>query len=126
MRCNNMIQPKVPILKLKNCLIISIQWELDDATALQFQQDVLEKIHETNARGIVIDLTAIDFIDSFIARIFDEVIQMANMMGAKVALTGIQPPIAITLVELGIELKNVMTALDLESGLERLQQELEG
>lgn len=121
-----MIQPKVPILKLKNCLIISIQWELDDATALQFQQDVLEKIHETNARGIVIDLTAIEFIDSFIARIFDEVIQMARMMGAKVALTGIQPPIAITLVELGIELKNVMTALDLESGLERLQQELEG
>lgn len=126
MRCDDMIQPKVPILKLKNCLIISIQWELDDATALQFQQDVLEKIHETNARGIVIDLTAIDFIDSFIARIFDEVIQMANMMGARVALTGIQPPIAITLVELGIELKNVMTALDLESGLERLQQELEG
>lgn len=121
-----MIQPKVPILKLKNCLIISIQWELDDATALQFQQDVLEKIHETNARGVVIDLTAIEFIDSFIARIFDEVIQMAGMMGAKVALTGIQPPIAITLVELGIELSNVLTALDLESGLDRLQQELEG
>ena len=122
----SIMQPKVPILKLKNYLIISIQWELDDAMALQLQQDVLAKIHETSAKGVLVDLTALDFIDSFIARILDELIQMAGMMGAKVAFTGIQSSIAITLVELGIELRNVITALDLESGLEKLQLEMEG
>lgn len=115
----------IPILKLNDCLIVSIQIELDDPTALQFQKDLLKKIHETGARGVVIDLTSIDFIDSFIARIIGDIIKMTALMGAKVAITGIRPSIAITLVELGIYLKQVITALDLESGLEKLQYELE-
>lgn len=116
--------PSIPILKFEDCLIVSIQLEIDDPTAIQFQTDLLNKIHETSARGVVIDLTTIDFIDSFIARILGDIIQMTSLMGAKVAITGIQPSIAITLVELGIYLKNVITALDLESGLEILQREL--
>lgn len=116
---------RIPILKLKDTLIVSIQWELDDQTAIQFQEDLLGKIHETNARGVVIDLTSIDFIDSFIAKVLGDVVQMSGLMGAKVVLTVIQPGVAITLVELGIRMKNVMTALDLEDGLDKLHKELE-
>ncbi|TFD95311.1 MULTISPECIES: STAS domain-containing protein [Jeotgalibacillus] len=115
---------RIPILKLKDCLLVSIQWELDDQTALEFQEDLLKKIHETNARGVVIDITSIDFIDSFIAKVLGDVINMSRLMGAKVVITGIQPAVAITLIELGIRLDDVMTALDLEKGLEKLQQEL--
>lgn len=115
---------RIPILKLYDCLLVSIQWELDDATALQFQEDLLQKIHETNANGVVIDITSIDFIDSFIAKVLGDVFSMSKLMGAKVVITGIQPAVAITLIELGITLDDVLTALDLEKGLERLQQEL--
>ncbi|MCM3412898.1 STAS domain-containing protein [Metabacillus litoralis] len=115
---------RIPILKLHNCLLISIQWELDDQTALQFQEDLLHKIHETGANGVVIDLTSVDVIDSFIAKVLGDVISMSKLMGAKVVLTGIQPAVAITLIELGIQLEDDQTALDLEKGLETLQREL--
>ncbi|MCV9884277.1 MULTISPECIES: STAS domain-containing protein [Bacillaceae] len=118
------MNPRIPILKLYNCLLISIQWELDDQTALQFQEDLLHKIHETGANGVVIDLTSVDVIDSFIAKVLGDVISMSKLMGAKVVLTGIQPAVAITLIELGIQLEDVQTALDLEKGLETLQREL--
>lgn len=116
---------RIPILKLHNTLIVSIQWELDDKTALQFQEDLLNKMHETTAIGVVIDLTPIDFIDSFIAKVIGDVISMSGLMGAKVVITGIQPAVAITLIELGIRLENVLTALDLENGLAKLNKELE-
>lgn len=115
---------KIPILKLYDCLLVSIQWEIDDQSALQFQEDLLRKIHETSARGVVIDLTSIDFIDSFIAKVLGDVVHMSKLMGAKVVLTGIQPAVAITLVELGIQLNDVHTALDLEKGLEKLRMDL--
>ena len=115
---------RIPILKLADCLLVSIQWELDDQTALQFQEDLLQKIHETSARGVVIDITSIDFMDSFIAKVLGDVINMSKLMGAMVVITGIQPAVAITLIELGIRLEDVLTALDLEKGLETLQQEL--
>ncbi len=115
---------RIPILKLGNCLLISIQWELDDQTALQFQEDLLHRIYETGANGVVIDLTSLDVIDSFIAKVLGDVINMSNLMGAKVVLTGIQPAVAITLIELGIRLEGVQTALDLEKGLETLRREL--
>ncbi|MBT2654618.1 STAS domain-containing protein [Bacillus sp. ISL-18] len=116
---------RIPILKLYNCLFVSIQWELDDKTALQFQELLLERIHETGARGVVIDLTSVDMIDSFIAKVLGDVISMSKLMGVKVVLTGIQPAVAITLVELGIHLQDVLTAIDLEKGLETIQRELE-
>ncbi|WP_110112023.1 STAS domain-containing protein [Bacillus sp. CGMCC 1.16541] len=115
---------RIPILKLYDYLLVSIQWELDDQTAIQFQEDLLSKIHQTGAKGVVIDLTSIDMIDSFIAKVLGDVVSMSNLMGAKVVLTGIQPAVAITLVELGIGLNDVLTALDLEKGLEKLQSEL--
>ncbi|MBQ4869719.1 STAS domain-containing protein [Priestia megaterium] len=115
---------RIPILKLYDYLLVSIQWELDDQTAIQFQEDLLSKIHQTGAKGVVIDLTSIDMIDSFIAKVLGDVVSMSNLMGARVVLTGIQPAVAITLVELGIGLNDVLTALDLEKGLEKIQSEL--
>jgi rsbT antagonist protein RsbS len=117
---------RIPILKLHDYLLITIQVELDDKTALQFQEDLLDKIHDTGARGVVIDLTSVNMVDSFIAKVIGDVVRMSNLMGAKVVLTGIQPPVAITLVDLGIMMRGVTTALDLEQGLDKLQQELEG
>ncbi|WP_026688729.1 STAS domain-containing protein [Alteribacter aurantiacus] len=117
---------RIPILKLHDYLLISVQVDLDDQTALQFQEDVLNKIHQEGSKGVVIDLTSVDMIDSFIAKVLGDVVDMSNLMGAKVVLTGIQPAVAITLIDMGIVLDEVPTALDLEQGLERLQHELEG
>ncbi|GAF11780.1 RsbS, negative regulator of sigma-B [Bacillus sp. JCM 19046] len=117
---------RIPILKLNQYLLISIQIELDDQTALQFQEDLLGKIHEVGSTGVVIDLTSVDMIDSFIAKVLGDVVDMSNLMGARVVLTGIRPAVAITLIDMGIKLEGVSTALDLEQGLASLQQELEG
>ncbi|WP_163528473.1 STAS domain-containing protein [Halobacillus ihumii] len=116
---------RIPILKLHNYLLISIQIDLDDQTAIQFQEDLLSKIHESGATGVVIDLTSVEIIDSFIAKVLGDVVTMSDLMGAKVVLTGIQPAVAMTLIDLGIHLKDVPTALDLEQGLIKLRQELE-
>ncbi|WP_369414010.1 STAS domain-containing protein [Aquibacillus saliphilus] len=116
---------RIPILKLHNYLLISIQTDLDDKTAIQFQEDLLSKIHKSGATGVVIDLTSVDIIDSFIAKVLGDVVTMSDLMGAKVVLTGIQPAVAMTLIDLGIHLKDVQTALDLEQGLIKLRQELE-
>ncbi|WP_227939746.1 STAS domain-containing protein [Alkalihalobacillus deserti] len=117
---------RIPILKLHQYLLVSVQVDLDDRTALQFQEDLLNKIHLEGSLGVVIDLTSVDMIDSFIAKVLGDVVDMSNLMGAKVVLTGIQPAVAITLIDMGITLNDVQTALDLEQGLEKLQQELEG
>ncbi|MCP3029735.1 STAS domain-containing protein [Halobacillus sp. A1] len=120
-----MIEMRIPILKLHNYLLISIQIDLDDQTAIQFQEDLLSKIHESGATGVVIDLTSVDIIDSFIAKVLGDVVTMSDLMGAKVVLTGIQPAVAMTLIDLGIHMQDVPTALDLEQGLIKLRQELE-
>ncbi|MFC5714063.1 STAS domain-containing protein [Thalassorhabdus alkalitolerans] len=117
---------RIPILKLHEYLLISVQVELDDQTALQFQEDLLSKIHQEGSSGVVIDLTSVEMIDSFIAKVLGDVVEMSNLMGARVVLTGIQPAVAITLIDMGVKLDEVPTALDLEQGLEKLQQELEG
>jgi rsbT antagonist protein RsbS len=117
---------RIPILKLKDYLLTTIQVELDDQTAVEFQEDLLSKIHKTGAKGVVIDLTSVEIVDSYIAKILGDVVKMAELLGSRVVLTGIRPAVAITLIDLGINLKGVPTALDLEQGLEKLQQNLEG
>lgn len=108
---------RIPILKVENVLVASIQVALHDASALQFKDDLLQKIHDTKARGVIIDLTALDVVDSFIGRLIADITAMAGLMGTRVILTGLQPAVAITLVELGLELPRVKTALNLEKGL---------
>ncbi len=115
---------RIPILKLHNYLLVSIQTEIDDHTAIRFQEDLLDEIYKTESSGVVIDLTSVEFIDSFIAKVLGDVVAMSELMGAKVVLTGIQPAVAMTLIELGINLNHVPTALDLEQGLIKLHQEL--
>ncbi|HET7657319.1 MAG TPA: STAS domain-containing protein [Bacillales bacterium] len=117
---------KIPILKLNEYLLITIQIDLDDQTVLEFQEDLLNKIHETGSKGVVIDLTTVDIVDSFIAKVLGDVVDMSTLMGTKVVLTGIQPAVAITLIDLGITMKGVTTALDLEQGMDTLRRELEG
>jgi rsbT antagonist protein RsbS len=117
---------RIPILKIGNTLITSIQTELHDASAVQFKDDLLERIHTSRAQGVVIDLTAVDLVDSFIGRLISDIGAMCGLMGTRVVLTGIQPAVAITLVELGLELPRIHTALNLEKGLALFQSMPEG
>ncbi|MCL0036639.1 STAS domain-containing protein, partial [Dehalococcoidia bacterium] len=114
------------VLKIGDFLITSIQVSLHDKLALAFQENVLRRIDQTNARGLIIDITAVDVVDSFITRILVETAAMAGMMGAKTILVGLQPEVAITLVEFGTELKGIYPSLDLERGLALLQQMVNG
>ncbi|MCU0492507.1 MAG: STAS domain-containing protein [Chloroflexaceae bacterium] len=113
---------RIPILKIGDVLIASIQVALHDASAVQFKDDLLQRISDTKARGVIIDLTALDVVDSFIGRLIADITAMAGLMGARVVLTGLQPAVAITLVELGLELPRVLTALNLEKGLAMMQR----
>lgn len=108
---------KVPILKLRDILLTSIQEDLTDQEAMDFQNDVLHKVKDTEASGLVIDITALDVVDSFMARVINETANMVRLQGAEVVLSGMQPSVALTLIEMGRELLGVQTALDLEMGL---------
>ncbi|MDN4073156.1 STAS domain-containing protein [Fictibacillus terranigra] len=111
----------IPILKINESLLVSIQEVLDGQSALQLQEDLLNKIQSANATGIVVDMSLVELVDSFIAKILVDIVNMSDLMGAKVILTGVQPPVAITLNEMGISLKNISTALDVEQGIESLK-----
>ena len=112
----------IPILRLKDLLLTSIQVDLTDQEALEFQSDVLEMVSHTDAQGIVIDITALDVVDSFMARVLNDTARMVQMLGAEVVLSGMQPMVALTLTEMGRELVGVETALNLDQGLEKLQR----
>ncbi len=116
---------RIPILKIGDVLIASIQTTLHDSSAVQFKDDLLQRIFETRARGLIVDLTAVEVVDSFIGRLISDIASMAGLMGTRVVITGLQPAVAITLVELGLELPQVLTALNLEKGLAALQRQIE-
>ena len=111
---------KVPILKLKDILLTSIQEDLTDEDAMLFQNDVLNKVRETEASGIIIDIMALDVVDSFMARVINETANMVRLLGSEVVLCGMQPSVALTLIEMGRELLGVKTALNLELGIDKL------
>jgi rsbT antagonist protein RsbS len=111
----------IPILKTGEYLITSPQVTLHDRIAVQFKDNVLRRIVETKAKGLVLDVSAIDIVDSFLVRQIGEIATSAGIMGAKVVVVGIRPDVAITLVEMGFELKGIYTAGDLESGIEKLR-----
>jgi len=113
---------QIPILKIGDFLVASIQIPLHDKLAVKFQQDLLQKIEKTKAKGLIVDITAIDVVDSFITRILVEIAKMAGLMGVKTVLVGLRTEIAITLVEFGMELGGIKTALDLESALSLLRR----
>jgi rsbT antagonist protein RsbS len=113
---------RIPILKIEEFLVASVQVELYDKSAVMFKENLLERIYETKAKGLILDLTAVEVVDSFMGRIITEVGAMAGLMGTHVVITGLQPAVAITLVELGLELQGVHTALNLEKGIAALRR----
>lgn len=113
---------KIPILKLKDILITSIQIDLTDDEAIEFQTDVLGRVNETEANGVIIDITALDVVDSFMARVLNNTATMVRLLGSEVVLCGMQPAVAITLVEMGRELIGVETALNLDQAVDMINE----
>src|SRR5215213_1281703 len=112
---------KVPILKVGDVLLVSIQSDIDDRTVVELQQRVLGEIERTGARAVLIDISLLEMVDSFTGRMLSDIASMASIMDAETVVVGIQPAVAITLVELGLELKGVSTALDVDDGLRILK-----
>ncbi|TDC57264.1 STAS domain-containing protein [Actinomadura sp. KC345] len=117
---------RVPILRIGRFLLVSIQIDLEDQTVLRLQEELAEEIVRSGARGVIIDISAIDIVDSFIGRTFSTIASMSRLMDAATVVVGMRPAVAITLVELGLSLDGVRTALDLEQGMSLLEATLDG
>lgn len=112
----------VPIIRLGDNLIVTVQQALHDRLAVQLQDDISTAIERTGARGLLIDVSVIDVVDSFMGRMLGDIAGMARLMGAATVLVGIQPAVAITLTEIGVELRGIHTVLNLEKGLALLER----
>ncbi len=111
---------RIPILKMGPYLLVSIQTDMDDHLALTLQNDLTERIVRTRARGVMIDISSLELVDSFIGRMFSTIAAMAAVLDAETVVVGMQPAVAITLVELGLSMRGVRTALNVEKGMELL------
>jgi rsbT antagonist protein RsbS len=116
---------RIPILKMGNFLLVTIQVDMHDRLALTLQDDLTERIIKHQARGVLIDISSLDMVDSFLGRMLSNIALMAHILDAATVVVGMQPAVAITLVELGLSLKGVRTALNVEKGMELLQAALE-
>src|ERR1700755_3011881 len=114
---------RIPILKMGRFLLVSIQVDMDDRTALGLQDDLTTQIVKHNAKGVLIDISTLDVVDSFIGRMLANTAAMARVLDAETVVVGMQPAVAITLVELGLSLKGVRSALNIERGMELLRNE---
>lgn len=114
---------KIPILKVGRVLIVPIQVDMDDQTVLHLQENILAELERTGARGVLIDISLLEIVDSFIGRMLSDIASMARIMDARTVVVGMQPAVAITLVELGLELKGVDTVLNVDEGIKLLRQE---
>lgn len=112
---------RIPILKMGDFLLVTIQVDMHDQLALTLQDDLSERISQTSARGVLIDISALDMVDSFIGRMIGTISGLSKIMDAETVLVGMQPAVAITLVELGLTLPGVSTALNVERGMKLLQ-----
>lgn len=112
---------RIPILKMGEYLLVSIQVDMHDRLALQLQDDLTSRIADTGATGVLIDISALEMVDSFIGRMLGNIASMSRVLDAQTVVVGMQPAVAITLVELGMSLPGVRTALDVERGMELLR-----
>ncbi|MEZ1317941.1 STAS domain-containing protein [Pseudomonas fluorescens] len=112
---------RIPILQMGDFLLVTIQVDMHDQLALTLQDDLSERISRTSARGVLIDISALDMVDSFIGRMIGTISGLSKIMDAETVLVGMQPAVAITLVELGLTLPGVSTALNVERGMKLLQ-----
>ena len=116
---------RIPILRMGELLLVTIQVDMHDRLATVLQDDLANRISATRARGVLIDISALDMVDSFIARMFGEIAQMARVMDAETALVGMQPSVAITLAEMGVSLTGVRTALNVQKGMALLRARMD-
>lgn len=112
---------RIPILKMGAFLLVSIQVDMHDRLALNLQDDLTERIVHTQAKGVLIDISSLDMVDSFIGRMISNIAAMSKVLDAQTVVVGMQPAVAITLVELGLSLNGVRTALNVERGMDLLR-----
>jgi len=112
---------RIPILKMGSLLLVTIQVDMHDRTAIALQEDLTSRIVQTSASGVLIDISSLEMVDSFIGRMLGNIAAMSHILGADTVVVGMQPSVAITLVELGLSLKGVRTALNVEKGMELLR-----
>lgn len=112
---------RIPILKMGHYLLVTIQVDLYDRLAMDLEADLVKMVSKTGARGVLIDISAVSIVDSFMGRIIGNIASMSKLLDAETVVVGMQPAVAITLVELGLELPGVHTALNVEKGMELLQ-----
>lgn len=115
---------RIPILKMGPFLLVTIQIDLYDRLALTLENDLVNMVSKTEAKGVLIDISAVSIVDSFMGRILGNIASMSKIMDAETVVVGMQPAVAITLVELGLTLSGVHTALDVEKGMELLQKKI--
>ena len=121
-----MLAGQIPILKIGSNLLASVQVDFSDTVADSFQKDVLTKIERTGAKGLVIDISSLDIVDSYVARMLATTGKMASLMGTETVIVGMRPEVAATLVRMGYYLEGVHTALSLEDGLAAIGKIAEG
>jgi rsbT antagonist protein RsbS len=114
---------RIPILKVGRVLVVPIQTDMDDQTVVHLQERILSELERTRARGVLIDISLLEMVDSFIGRMLSDIAAMARIMDALTVVVGIQPAVAITLVELGLELSGVATVLNVDEGIKLLREE---
>lgn len=112
---------RIPILRMGDLLLVTIQVDMHDQLAMTLQDDLTERISKTGARGVLIDISSLDVVDSFIGRMLAGIATMSRLLNAETVVVGMQPAVAITLVELGMPLDGVRTALNVERGMEHLR-----
>jgi len=112
---------RIPILRMGEFLLVTIQVDMHDQLAMTLQDDLSERISSTGASGVLIDISALDIVDSFIGRMIATISGLSKIMDAETVVVGMQPAVAITLVELGLTLPGVITALDVERGMKLLR-----
>ena len=115
---------RIPILRMGDYLLVTIQVDMHDRLALTLQDDLTAKIQQTSAKGVLIDISALEIVDSFIGRMIANLSRMSRILDARTVVVGMRPAVAITLVELGLSLPGVHTALDVERGMNRLRERL--
>lgn len=117
---------KIPILRMGEFLLVTIQVDMHDRLAMALQDDLTSRICETGARGVLIDISSLEIVDSFIGRMLGNIAAMSRVLDAETVVVGMRPAVAITLVELGMSLTGVKTALNVDAGMEMLQTSLNG